>query len=539
MAMNNLKTLVKYNLINTLNINKIIKNKEKGINAKGKIIISSLVLFAILVLFLVGIYMYFLGLSFAESGAPKIILLMGISFASLMAIMVTITRANTCLFHSRDFQMLSAMPIKTSTILMSKLITLFLINYLFYGLILIPSGIVYAMFNPIDILMVLKFLLVIIIAPFIPISLASGVSYLFGLLTSRMKHKNAFMVILQLVFIIGIMIFSMSVSSGQTTEGQAVEDIMVSMFGKTYYPGLWAFNGITGDWLQLLLFAGVSVVCIGAFIPIVAHNYTKTNNRSVQGYKRTDFKLKDDKVKTRGTVKSLITLEIKKYFGFPGYVMNTLVGPLMGTIMLVMILVFSNSEEGITSLLEGYSEYVVLIAIALVCMFSTISPATSSTISLEGKNFWFLKTLPVPTSKILIAKTLVHILICIPFTIINVILFVWLLVPDVIYGLFIFLFPTLISILMAEVGLFINLCLPKMQWENPIAVLKNSSAVLVTMIIGVVMLVLVGIVTALISILVNIYIGLIVGILMLVVLIIISTFVLKTAGIKKYNAING
>ena len=55
-----------------------------------------------------------------------------------MTFTVTISKANSLLFEGKDFELLMSMPINTKTIVLSKLISLLLINYLSFGLILVP-----------------------------------------------------------------------------------------------------------------------------------------------------------------------------------------------------------------------------------------------------------------------------------------------------------------------------------------------------------------------------------------------------------------
>ncbi len=135
--MNKLIILLKNNFINSFGINKLFKDK-KGHNLP--LLLTILVMIAgIIIFFLFGLYMYFYGGMFVKAGKSDGVLLLGITFGCLIIAISSISKTNSYLFASKDFDMLMALPIKTKTIFLSKVINLLAVNYVMFMYFYIPS----------------------------------------------------------------------------------------------------------------------------------------------------------------------------------------------------------------------------------------------------------------------------------------------------------------------------------------------------------------------------------------------------------------
>ena len=128
----------------------------------------------------------------------------------------------------------------------------------------------------------------------------------------------------------------------------------------------------------------------------------------------------------------------------------------------------------------------------LVVYTGFMTSITSSSISLEGKSFNILKSMPVETKKILLAKVLASDIISIPIILLcDIIFFVAFKIPliDIIY---ILLVSIMVPTLTAIIGLLINLKHPKMDAASDTEVVKQSMSSMIFVMIGMVA----GIVTA-------------------------------------------
>ena len=173
--MNNLLTLLKTSFINSFSLNKIFKKKKDKASIFGVLLVG---IASIIIFLLFFLYMYIYGEMFKEGGNPQGILLLGITFGSLVIVISSISRANAYLFKSRDFDLLMSLPIETKTIFASKIIYLLIINYGMFLYFYLPSVVVYSMFNETNFLYWLLSTLGFFIVPILPLSICSFVSFL-------------------------------------------------------------------------------------------------------------------------------------------------------------------------------------------------------------------------------------------------------------------------------------------------------------------------------------------------------------------------
>ena len=84
----------------------------------------------------------------------------------------------------------------------------------------------------------------------------------------------------------------------------------------------------------------------------------------------------------------------------------------MGKIMfLIFTIGIYFSVEGLSEELAMFKDYFGLVILVLGLFSLLMTSTTASSISLEGKNIWFYKSLPVKTSEIFIGKILVDLLL--------------------------------------------------------------------------------------------------------------------------------
>ena len=120
----------------------------------------------------------------------ELLLIMGIIGGSFATLFTSLYNSSSYLFQSKDYEILSSLPIKDSTILSSKILMLLLNNYLFAGAFILIPGIVY--FIKMDTsFMYIPFLIILILAtPLIPTLISSIIAFLISNISSRSKNNN-------------------------------------------------------------------------------------------------------------------------------------------------------------------------------------------------------------------------------------------------------------------------------------------------------------------------------------------------------------
>lgn len=474
--MRNFWIILKTNLINTFKLNKL--------NAKSKrdrVSIWMILLFIFIVILFFGIafmYLFMFGEALAKGGAPELILDLGLFAGAIFSILVTLNNAGAYIFRARDFDLLMSLPVKPQTVVASKLAYLLLMNYLTFALIYLPTIIVYAIFNQTNYVFWLTTLPTFILLPLLPVTVASFISYLFSLIAPRFKYKNFFAIILSISFIIFIMFISFR--SQMIYENP--EAFTANMNKILKITGQLAYNGMRGDLLSYLIFTAISIVPFSGFVYFVGIYYLRSNTRFNSAYTNKGFKMTE--METSSQNKTLIKKEVKRYFGSNMYVLNTIMGPILSVIMIV--LTYLSSKEMIPGNNYNINELGIfpLILVGIVTFTLGITSTTSASISIEGKQFWILKSAPITSKQVFDAKIFVNLLITIPFVIIDVILSKVLFHLEIIDLVFMLIIPIIAILFMSYIGLYLNLLFPRFDYESDVKAVKQSISVLLTMVAG-------------------------------------------------------
>lgn len=538
--MNKLIILLKNNFINSFGINKLFKDK-KGHNLP--LLLTILVMIAgIIIFFLFGLYMYFYGGMFVKAGKSDGVLLLGITFGCLIIAISSISKTNSYLFASKDFDMLMALPIKTKTIFLSKVINLLAVNYVMFMYFYIPSVIAYAIFNTTNFLFWLFAIIGFFIIPLPIVAVFGFVSCQIGKIKISQNAKKVLSIILYLCLTIAIVFLAMQTTNGTDDEKVFFENMYNSLKNGNYLGYLLAL-GIRGETTNFVAICSGSLIIFLLFFYYTSKNYLFVNsNQKSNLNKQKKYEYKDSISRGKSSVKlALLRKEIYGYFSVPIYVVNTIIGPILSLVFTYFLI--SQSKAEYLKIGEKYIEMQMILPplVILLMVFSiSLSSTTSSSISLEGKRLWILKTLPVKEKDVFNAKVLVNLLITIPFIIINNIIF--LLMKDFYLNVFqiasSFILPTLIVLIISKVGLYINILLPKLEYEQPAQVVKQSLSVLVTMLVAT-LLVLIILGSALITYVLtkNMTITYIATYVVCLLMYIIISLILQTSGKKNYNKI--
>ena len=536
--MSNLFILLKNSFVNSTGINSLSKgidnSKEKR---KLRITTVTLLLIATVICFMSTSYSIALAIVLKPMGYLDLILIVAILFSCILSFIMSIYKAQGTLFSSKDYDLLMSLPIKNSTILTSKILSLMSISYIETALIIIPASIVYLIYNG-SLSWIFFIILVVglIFIPMIPIIAASIIAMIITFISSRFKHKNIATIVVGMGALLLILIVSMNM---QNYINAFVEnsDSIVSGLSKIYLPAMYLKDALVNyDVFNLLKFIAISIIPFVIFIIVFSKAFKTVNGKLSESYKKANYKVK--KLETSSITKALVMQELRRYFATPIYVMNTAFG--MVLLVAASIATLFVSKETLVELL-GYPEIANMIPVAiLVILVFTIglSCTTNSSISLEGNRLWILKVLPIEPKDIFKGKIITNLIITIPAAVIANIIFYIGLKFDVKYLILNLVISIVFSIVSAVLGLIINLCFPKMDWTNPTTVVKQSASVMITILgIMILILALIGVSIALVKIfsVTNMMIILTVVLILFLITLFVSIKVLDNIGSKKFN----
>lgn len=473
--MSNLLKLTKINLLALFNIK---KNNKKSI---GKIF---LLLFGFLFF---GYYIYDMVAQmipgYISLNIPYIIIVQYFAITSSAILFTNIFKINGTLFHFRDYDLLMSLPIKKGIVILSKLVIIYITNLLMVLIFMIPTYIVYISNVSTNIIFHILYFITLFIIPLVPIIISTIIGTIITSISSRFKKKNLMNMILSICLVFGIFYLSYGLENSNPTDLANIGKSMVNVFNQMYpltnlYTDIITKSNIT----SLILFILIPTVLFYLFIVIINKFFNKINNNLSRTVTKNKYKLTKSRVSK--PIISLYKKELKRYFSSANYVLNTAIGPIMLTIA-VFALMFTGTDK-VDALIgiEGLAKTFINQGPLVLGAFCAVTCTTASSISLEGKNLWIIKSLPIEPIKIFISKIMVNLTILIPTIIINAtILSIYLKVSFSSYLLMI-ITPITYSLFISQLGILINVYFPIFDWKNEIRVIKQSMATILTLFIS-------------------------------------------------------
>ena len=328
--------------------------------------------------------------------------------------------------------------------------------------------------------------------PVIPIVLSCIIGSITASISSRFKYKNLVQIVVSIIFAIVVLLFSFQEQGFMDSLAANINNIY-NMLSKIYYPAVLLgdlcvnFNAIS-----FIIYLVATVVIYVLTIYVLSLFYFKINSKLKKRSSSNNIKIKDMNLKSKSVYASFIKKELNKFFNTPVFVVNAGFG-LVVYILLIIVscikfdgILTALGEQAIT-LFDNYKNMSIVLLILIVVTSFTTS-ITSSVISLEGRNINILKSLPIPTKTILLAKALACSVLTTPVIVLGIIIFSIKFKVSIIEFIMLLLLSFIIPLISHFIGLIINLHYPKLDSDNSAEVVKQSTSSAVSVLLGVVLL---------------------------------------------------
>ena len=230
-----------------------------------------------------------------------------------------------------------------------------------------------------------------------------------------------------------------------------------------------------------MLLTAVSVLFVAALLGILQKYFVTICTAFHATAAGQDYKM--ERLKSNSVLKALWKRELKRYFASSVYVLNTIVGYVL-LVMAAAALWLTGEKELLHMLGAPAGIDLVLILPFALTLIGNMMPMSACSVSMEGKQWWIAKTLPLTMKQILDGKLLANLSIALPFFAVAEV-FVFLAVrPTVSEGIRLVLIPAAYTLFLSVAGLSINLAVPLMEWESEIRVVKQSASMMLQMLLG-------------------------------------------------------
>lgn len=459
----------------------IYKDKKTGKNRSKNGIIGYIVLYIFIFGFL-GIIFYNVASLLCE---PLTQAGLGWLFFAIMGLVSvalgvfgSVFNTFSSLYLAKDNDMLLAMPVPPSSILVSRLAGVYVMGLMYELIVMIPTLIVYFIFSQPNAAGVIFSILIPLILSVVVLTLSCILGWVVAKISTKIKHKNIITVVLSLIFLaIYYYVYAKAYSMLQVilenpeVTGNKVKSILYPF----YHMGL----ASQGNVLSMLIFTAITAAFFFIVYIVLSHSFLKLATAS-NGTPKAKYKEKALKANSVG--KALLKKEMRRFTGSATYMLNCGLGIVLMIIVGVVILIKNRLVyETVYGMFGEYEDFIPLMAAALICMITSMNDISAPSVSLEGKSIWLLQSLPVSPWQALRAKIMLHlILTLIPSLILGVCLSIVLRV-SIPAAVLILTTVTLFVLFSDLVGLSLNLKMPNLKWTNETVPVKQSMSVMITL----------------------------------------------------------
>ncbi len=455
----------------------LFKIKTKSQSKKAKLILP-IFLFMFIFFYIVGFSNMIIE-PLIEINSEYVLLTLFVTFTTIITFVEGIYKSGSLLFNSKDDNLLLSLPIKKSTVLFIRIFKFYVFEVLYNSMFLMPAMVVYAYYVDVSISYYIVSVSALLLLPIIPITISCIIGGIINSSASKFKHKNFAQTIITILLLVFIFYGSYNLESAIKNLAQNAS-LVNSVITKIYYPVKLYIKLVTNfkivDFIQFIL---INILIFVISVSIFSKIYFKINSSTKAVKLSKKNKNSKYKIKTSLPIKSLIKKELNRFANTPVFVINTAMGLAIFLIGCILISIKFDSlintiSEDIPISVEQIKSYIPVILFGFVCFSSLMSSITSSMISLEGKSFSILKSLPVSSFKIIISKVLTAVIIMVPVLVVGDIIMFIRFSFNIIEVLMILISSIILPLVSETIGIIVNLKYPKMDAENDTEVVKQS-----------------------------------------------------------------
>ena len=381
-------------------------NRKTGKPRSKSEIIPRLILYALLfIIMLSGVFGICMGISIYAGEKDNIwIMFTIIAFITIFVstfINMLITRG--ILFEAKDNELMLSLPIPDKYIIISRMLNVFLNTLIYTFLIWAGPFIYYFIFIGFDILVLIYGIILYLFITCIVVALSCLFGYGISLLMKRFPIKNFIQTLITLVFLIAYYVIYFRANSIMTSLLANIDKFEAAM--KTQGIFIYAFaKAATGDSFYLFLsFVFTVVVCALCFI-LILRRY-RSILVATPSIRKKDFK--GDYSKLTPVKKALRQRELKRFFSNSTYTLNCGLGILLIVAGAIALIIFNEKIQEIMSLFNEIpflKEALPIVLIGAMSLITSMDALSVPAVSLEGKNYWIIRSLPVSSYDVLNSK---------------------------------------------------------------------------------------------------------------------------------------
>lgn len=477
--MNKLWILLKIELLGYVNLPCLLHSQNK----KGKRTLALYAAGGTALLLVCASYSALIAFGCVQLGLADVLPGMLVFVSALVTLLFTFLKSGGILFGFRNYDQVMSLPVKTDIIVASRILSLYLGNLLFVLAACLPVSLVYGTASSISAAAWCMLLLSLLFLPMLPMALSMLLSACLNALSVRFRHRNLVVILGSLLLLVVLFAGSFRLKTTDVSELAAFGTQLQEMLLRYYPPAAWLSASVSTSAPDgFLLFAAASAGCLVLFACLLTCFY-KSLNSALSSHRRRQTR-RQQKNRTYSPFLAVYRKELRQLFSCPVYLLNSSIGAflLMALALLAAFFGLDRAAE-LMELPAGMGELSQLLP-WISLFFIGLSSTTASSVSLEGKSLWIIKTAPVEPTLVYRAKVAVNLTVLLPAVLISAAA-ACRIMPVTPISLFTLLaVPAGYALLTALFGLFLNLKRPWYDWNYEYQPVKQSFPVFVSIFAG-------------------------------------------------------
>ena len=416
-----------------------------------------------------------------QAGVGWLFVAFGALIALVFGVVGSAFTTYSSLYRAKDNDMLLSMPIKPKYILFARLFGVYMWGLIYELSVMIPITVAWFIHGDPGALGIIFTLLVTVILSFFVLVLSCILGFVVAAVSSKMKSKNFAAVALSIVLLVAYY-FLYSKLLNVLTDVLMYADRLASGFKKALYLFYHMGCAAEGDLLSLAISTAIVAALLAVVYFVLSKSFISITIVN-KGERKKAYKEK--KAKGGSANSALLRKEFKRFTGSATYMLNCGLGLLFLIAGAVAVVVKAKDIRAFVNITAGgNSDLMALIMTAMLCAIVSMVDITSPSISLEGKNLWIIKVVPVSGWQVLRAKLSMHLLLLGIPTVMALVCVIAVFGMSVLPAVLTVITVLAFELFMAEFGLFMNLKKHSFDWSNEIIPVKQSMSVAFTLLGG-------------------------------------------------------
>ena len=397
-------------------------------------------------------------------------------FSILLGVFASVFNTFQSLYAAKDNDLLLSMPIPVRTIMISRLLSVYLLGLMYSVLVIVPAVAVYFAAGNFTVQALVGCLLLIAVISVIVLLLSCALGWVVAKISLKLKNKSAVTVLVSLLFL-GLYYFFYFKAQALIQELLA-NAVMYGEKIKGAAYGVYLFGRMgQGDPLALAVFVGAAAALFFLTWTVLSRSFLRIVTATGAVAK---VKYREKALKGASPSGALLRREFTRFFSSANYMLNcglaTLLLPAAGVALLIKGKDLFVMLQTVFGEINGLSSVLLC---AVVCMLSSMNDIATPSVSLEGKSLWLVKSLPVTSWQALRAKLGVQLIITLPAAAVCLVLGAFVLPDRPTAILLACVLALAYCFLSALAGLFLSLKMPNLDWTNETVPIKQNFNVLI------------------------------------------------------------